>query len=154
MQFSTQAANLTAELSSPATGQLGNQPAFSNRPATVADTKPQNADQGGVTVLLINSSHLAWPDLTSARQPMLRFLRALPANHRAAIYILKNNGFQILEEATADHALLAGEVGPVDAARARPGTRARGGTPHPSANGLCSSSIRPPVRERQQRQYA
>ena len=66
VQFSTQAANLTAELSSPATGQLGNQPAFSNRPATVADTKPQNADQGGVTVLLIDSSHLAWPDLTSS----------------------------------------------------------------------------------------
>ena len=41
---------------------------------------------------------------------MLRFLRALPANHRAAIYILKNNGFQILEEATADHALLQAKL--------------------------------------------
>jgi VWFA-related protein len=111
VQFSGQAANLTAQLSSPATGRLGNQPAFSNRPATVADTKPQNADQqASVTVLLIDSSHLAWPDLTSARQQMLRFLHALPANYSAAIYILKNNGFQILEEATADHALLQAKL--------------------------------------------
>jgi VWFA-related protein len=111
VQFASQAANLTTQLSGPATGQLGNQPAFSNRPATVADTNPQNADQeGSVTVLLIDSSNLAWTDLTSARQQMLRFLRGLPANNRAAIYVLKTNGFQILEEATTDHALLQAKL--------------------------------------------
>jgi VWFA-related protein len=108
VQFSNQAANLTAQLSSPATEQLGNQATFSNSSATVAYTKPQNP--GSVTVLLIDSSNLAWTDLTSARQQMLRFLRGLPAADRAAIYVLKTNGFQILEEATADHALLEAKL--------------------------------------------
>ncbi len=111
VQFSSQAANLTAQLSGSATEQLGKPAAFSNRPATDADTTPQSADQrGSVTVLLIDSSHLAWTDLTSARQQMLRFLRGLPANDRAAIYVLKTSRFQILEEATADHALLEAKL--------------------------------------------
>ncbi len=111
VQFSSTAANLTDQLSGPATEQLGEQTAFSNRPATEADTTPPNADQqGSVTVLLIDSSNLAWTDLTSARQQMLRFLRGLPANDRAAIYVLKTSGFQILEEATADHALLQAKL--------------------------------------------
>jgi VWFA-related protein len=111
VQFSSQAANLTAQLSGSATEQLGKQTAFSNRPATDADTTSQSADQqGSVTVLLIDSSHLAWTDLTSARQQMLRFLRGLPANDRAAIYVLKTNGFQILEEPTADHVLLQAKL--------------------------------------------
>ena len=105
LQFSNQAANLTAQPASPATEQPGNQAAFSNRSATAADTKRQNADQeGSVTVLLIDSSNLAWTDLTSAREQILRFLRELPASDRAAIYVLKTSGFQILEEVTADHA--------------------------------------------------
>jgi VWFA-related protein len=41
---------------------------------------------------------------------MLRFLRGLPANDRAAIYVLKANGFQILGEATADHAVLQAKL--------------------------------------------
>jgi VWFA-related protein len=111
VQFSSQAVNLKAQLSGPATEQLGEQTAFSNRPATEADTTPPNADQqGSVTVLLIDSSNLAWTDITSARQEMLRFLRRLPANDRAAIYVLKANGFQILGEATADHAVLQAKL--------------------------------------------
>jgi VWFA-related protein len=107
VQFSNQATSLEAQRSSSGIAQSRNQNAFSNRPATVADTKPQNADpEGSVTVLLIDSGHLAWTDLTSARQQMLRFLRGLPANGRAAIYVLKSNGFQILAGATTDHALL------------------------------------------------
>jgi VWFA-related protein len=111
VQFSSTAANLTDQLSGPATEQMGKQPIFSNRPATGADTTPRNADQqGSVTVLLIDSSNLAWTDLTSARQQMLRFLRGLPASDRAAIYVLKTSGFQILAEATADHALLEAKL--------------------------------------------
>jgi VWFA-related protein len=41
---------------------------------------------------------------------MLRFLRALPANERVGLYVLKANGFQILEEGTADHAMLAAKL--------------------------------------------
>jgi VWFA-related protein len=111
VQFSNQAANLTAQSASPATEQPGTQAAFSNRSTTVADTKPQNADQeGSVTVLLIDSSNLAWTDLTSAREQMLRFLRGLPATDCAAIYVLKTSGFQILEEVTADHVLLEAKL--------------------------------------------
>jgi VWFA-related protein len=38
---------------------------------------------------------------------MLSFLRALPAMERVALYILKPSGFEVLQEGTDDHALLA-----------------------------------------------
>ncbi len=105
VQVSGRAANLTAPLPGPATEEPRKLTAFPNHLATVANTTPQHAD-GSTTILLIDSSNLAWTDLTSARQEMLRFLRGLPATDRAAIYVLKASGFQVLEEPTADHSLL------------------------------------------------
>jgi VWFA-related protein len=112
VQVSNQAANLRAQPTNSATTQPGSQAAaFSNLSATGADTQPQNAGhEGSVTVLLIDSSNLAWTDLTSARRQMLQFLRGLPATDRAAIYVLKTSGFQILEEATINHALLEAKL--------------------------------------------
>ena len=50
------------------------------------------------------------PDLTNVRSQMLRFLRGLSANDRVALYILQAHSFQVLEEATTDHSLLAAKL--------------------------------------------
>jgi VWFA-related protein len=86
-----------------------NQPTVSNRRAV--DAKPETGDtEGNTTILLIDSSNLAWADLTHAREEMLRFLRALPANESVGLYVVKANGLQVLEEETADHATLAAKL--------------------------------------------
>ncbi len=85
------------------------QPTVSNRRA--ADAKPEiGATEGNTTILLIDSSSLAWADLTHARGEMLRFLRALPANESVGLYVVKANGLQVLEEGMADHAMLAAKL--------------------------------------------
>jgi VWFA-related protein len=87
------------------------QPTVSNRRPTAADAKPEiGGTEGNTTILLIDSSNLAWADLTHARGEMLRFLRALPANERVGLYVMKGNGLQVLEEGTADHAMLAAKL--------------------------------------------
>jgi VWFA-related protein len=97
----------------PAGGSAENldQPIVSNRRAVAADAKPElGGMEGNTTILLIDSSNLAWADLTHAREEMLRFLRALPANERVGLYVVKANGLQVLEEGTADHAMLAAKL--------------------------------------------
>jgi VWFA-related protein len=81
------------------------QPEFSNRGAVDAKqngSKPESSS----TILLIDSSNLAFSDLSYARSETMRFLRALPAGERVGLYVLKSHGFQILAEETSDHALL------------------------------------------------
>ena len=41
----------------------------------------------------------------------MRFLQALPASERAGLYAMKSAGFQILAEASTDHALLEAKLG-------------------------------------------
>jgi VWFA-related protein len=87
------------------------QPTVSNRRPTTADAKPEiGGTEGNTTILLIDSSNLAWADLTHARGEMLRFLRTLPANESVGLYVVKGNGLQVLEEGTADHAMLAAKL--------------------------------------------
>jgi VWFA-related protein len=66
--------------------------------------------EGGTTILLIDSSSLAWGDLTYARAEMLRFLKSLPAGERVGLCVLNGLGFQVLMEPSADHALLAASL--------------------------------------------
>ncbi len=81
--------------------------AYSNRRAASANAGPEIEDTAGnITVLLIDASNLAWADLTNVREQILRFLRGLLANERVAFYVLQMHGFLVLEEGTADHALL------------------------------------------------
>ncbi len=83
------------------------QPAYTNsRAATLAAT----GTEANTTVLLLDAANLAWPDLANARKEMLRFLISLPAAERVAVYIVQGNDFQVLEEATGDHALLAAKL--------------------------------------------
>jgi len=78
-------------------------PVYSNRRA---DIDSANAGPGpsehSVMILLIDSNSLAWKDLAYARQQMLRFLQAMPANERVGIYIRHARGFEVLVEATSD----------------------------------------------------
>ena len=90
--------------------KASNQTTISNR-RTATDAKPEiGGTAGNTTILLIDASNLAWADLTHARGEILRFLQALPANESVGLYVVKANGLQVLEEGTADHALLAAKL--------------------------------------------
>lgn len=100
--------------SSLAPGELGsaaNERTYANRPADLVDTKPgTEATEGSVTILLIDASSLAWVDLRYAREEMLKFLEKLPPSDRVGLYVQSAHGFQVLVEATADHAFLASKL--------------------------------------------
>ena len=88
-------------------GLTPGQPVFSNRRADTVVAQPEaGVTEGSTTILLIDSGNLAWADLTSARAEMLRFLQSLPANELVGLYFMNAHSFQVLEEGTADHALL------------------------------------------------
>jgi VWFA-related protein len=79
------------------------QQVFSNRDAAPA----AQITTATTTILLIDSSHLAFADLTNARAEMLRFLKTVPADERVGLYVLRRFGFQVLKEPTIDHNDLA-----------------------------------------------
>ena len=92
-------------------GLTPGQPVFSNRRADRVDAQPgAGVTEGSTTILLLDPSNLAWPDLTYARGEILRFLQSLPANEVVGLYVMNAHGFQVLEERTADHALLASKL--------------------------------------------
>ncbi|KAA6455573.1 VWA domain-containing protein [Acidobacteria bacterium AB60] len=76
---------------------------FTNSPAAPAlqERAPHT------TIFLIDSSHVAFPDLSYARSEMLRFLKGVPADEPVGLYVLRKYGFEILREPTMDHAQLA-----------------------------------------------
>jgi VWFA-related protein len=92
-------------------GLMRGQSVFSNRRADAVDAQPgAGVTEGSTTILLLDPSKLAWPDLTYARGEMLRFLQSLPANELVGLYVMNAHGFQVLQEGTADHALLASKL--------------------------------------------
>jgi VWFA-related protein len=86
------------------------QPAYSNRRAAMITGSAASSTQSNTTVLLIDSSNLANSDLANTRRQMLSFLQDLPANEYVALYVLRARGFQVLQEQTVDHALLAAKL--------------------------------------------
>lgn len=79
---------------------------FSNH----AEPKAQDAGttgSGNLFVFVIDPANMVWNDLVDARRQMLDFLRKLPGNERVALYVMRYHGFQVLEEATTDHAWVA-----------------------------------------------
>jgi VWFA-related protein len=92
------------------TATVTDQTTISNR-RVAADAKPKiGGAEGNTTVLLIDSSSLAWADLNHARGEILRFLRVLAANESVGLYVVKDHGFQVLGEGTTDHAMLAAKL--------------------------------------------
>lgn len=110
VRFFSQARKAPAVQPAQAPGQplpATDQAAFSNRQGEIAEATPgTGATESSVTILLIDARHLAWADLTYAREQMLKFLEKLPAGERVGLYVQGASGFQILTEGTADHALL------------------------------------------------
>jgi VWFA-related protein len=121
VRFFGQADGAPAEDAARAPGE----PAFSNRSTAVADVKTgTSAAEGNMTVLLIDAGNLAGTDLTRARAEMLHCLQTLPAEQRVALYVMKAQGFQVLDEGSVDHALVASKLrewtpGAQDLARAQ-----------------------------------
>jgi VWFA-related protein len=77
---------------------------FSNRIAR--DPKTAGAE-ANTTILLIDGSNLSFYDFADARDQMKRFLQALPAGERVALYTMKYHGYQVLRETTTDHETIA-----------------------------------------------
>jgi len=93
--------------SSPASAEQNR--TFSNRPEDAAATgtgaiSPASATEAGTTVLLIDESHIAWGDLSHARQEVVKFLNGLAPGERVGLYTMTGFGFRVLTEATNDHA--------------------------------------------------
>jgi len=79
------------------------QEAFSNQHPAVA-AQPSG---GNTLVFLIDPSNLVWNDLVDVRQQMLSFLKKTAASDPVALYVMRYHGFQVLQEATTDHAKVA-----------------------------------------------
>ncbi len=80
---------------------------FSNRAAKEAQSK---AIEGNTIILLLDGSNLAWADFAVVREQTMRFLKSLPPNERVALYAMRYHGFEVLEEATTDHNVIASRL--------------------------------------------
>ena len=93
----------------PAAPVSGEAPAriFANRSSDAAAGPPATAaPESGATILLIDESHIAWSDMTNARQQMLKFLGMAAPGERIGLYTMTSFGFRVLTEITTDHAAL------------------------------------------------
>jgi VWFA-related protein len=80
---------------------------FSNR---VPDTATAASTANGATVLLIDEAHIAWPDMSHARQEILKFVGTLAPTERVGVYTMTATGFRVLQEISVDHAQLAAKL--------------------------------------------
>jgi len=108
--FSQASSETEAQIGAPETTPVAAPMSFSNRSA---GPSPANAGQGSsagtgnTLVFVVDPSNLVYNDLVDARRQMLDFLKKLPAEERVALYVMRYHGFQVLEEATTDHARVA-----------------------------------------------
>ncbi|HEY1904215.1 MAG TPA: VWA domain-containing protein [Terracidiphilus sp.] len=97
LRFFTQfSAGASAAVAEPAANR-----SFSNRAPDAATAHSNNA---GATVLLIDESHIAWPDMANAKREILKFLGTVAPSERVGIYTMTGLGFRVLQEITTDHA--------------------------------------------------
>jgi len=81
---------------------------YSNRPVdSTHGDGGSGAREDSITILLIDSGHLAPTDLAYARDETLKFLQGLPPGERVGLYVQNAQSFQVLVEGTIDHALPA-----------------------------------------------
>ena len=80
---------------------------FSNRAVdAAAGPSATTASEAGATILLIDESHIAWADMSHARQEIVRFLGALAPGERVGLYTMNGLGFRVINEVATDHAAL------------------------------------------------
>jgi len=107
--FSPAPGSAAAPTSLPATSN--GEKSFSNRsPDAVTPPGSATAAESGATILLIDESHIAWPDLSYARAQMLMFLDNLAPQERVGLYAMTGTGFRVVVEPTRDHAPLAARL--------------------------------------------
>jgi VWFA-related protein len=84
-----------------------------DQPPATANSGSQTRDvpESSATVLLLDSTNLAWNDLSFARQDTLKFLNRLPDRDRIGLYIMARDRIKILSEPTANHAQVASLLG-------------------------------------------
>lgn len=91
---------------------LGEPVLYSNRPEAVGKTLPPDAPAPeSSTILLLDPTSLSFPDLTHAREQILKFLEKLPPTEPVALYVRTGAGFHVLAEETSDHAALSSALG-------------------------------------------
>jgi VWFA-related protein len=102
-------ANSAPEAPAPAAppAMAGDGQTFSNRAAKEAQSR---TIQGNTIVVLLDGSNLAWADFAVVREQTMRFLRSVPPNVRVALYAMRYHGFEVLEEATTDHNVIASRL--------------------------------------------
>ncbi len=105
VQFFSKVGAESLPVAAPARDHNSSQPEYSNR-ATIPES-PRNVEQSETTILLTDSSNVAFGDLSYTRTEMLRFLKNVPDDERIGLYVLRRYGFDVLLEPTADHALVA-----------------------------------------------
>jgi VWFA-related protein len=91
--------------SAPASAAPTGQPVYTNR--GTGSVKAAAAEPPANTIVLLIDPNLSFDDLTNVRQQMVQFLNGLHQDERAALLVMKPGTFQVLQEPTTDHALLA-----------------------------------------------
>jgi VWFA-related protein len=84
-----------------------NDHSFSNH---APETSTSSTTDSGATVLLLDQAHIAWPDLSNAKDQILKFVATLAPAERVGVYSMTSTGFRVVEEITTDHADLAGKL--------------------------------------------
>jgi VWFA-related protein len=87
------------------TSVAGPEHAFSNRAA--AAVQPAIRESEASSVILLIDSTLSFDDLSNTREQLSTFLKTLDGTQHVALYVMRVGGFQVLQEGTADHALVA-----------------------------------------------
>lgn len=100
-QFSAQSAAQAA----PSAAHEG-PPTFSNRPSESLVPAAASPQEIVTSVLLFDESHVAWSDLSNARQQVVKFLNSAAPGERIGLYAMTERGFKVLTEITTDHAAI------------------------------------------------
>lgn len=95
-----------SESAAPAPDAKGDQTFTNHAPESTSAA----ATGTGATVVLIDEAHIAWPDMTHARQEILKFIASLGPNERVGIYAMTAIGFRVIQEITTDHTALTAKL--------------------------------------------
>lgn len=87
--------------------QMVDEQTFSNRANAEMSDKAAAGSGGNTLVFLVDPANLADNDLADARRQILEFLKQAAPTERVALYVMRYRGFEVLEEATTDHARVA-----------------------------------------------
>jgi VWFA-related protein len=96
--------------SAPAVAQSkqSSEPSTTFNNASITLHEAQNAPD--LMILLLDESHLPFNDLNRARGEVERFLKATRPDSRIALYSIGEHGFRVIQDVTADHAVVEAKL--------------------------------------------